>query len=105
MKKNNVNSLFDDPTFKKMKKSLPKKEQEEYDKAGKYMYSYDYDEKGDNKISEEVLQQITMALKSGLHPSDLEKDEKEFMEKYHPLGKNWFKEFGYLENDLNRINM
>jgi hypothetical protein len=97
-------SIFDDPTFKKMKKSLSKKEQEEYDKAGEHMYSYDYNDKGENKVAQEVLQQLTLALKSGLHPSDLEKDEIEFLEKYHSLGKSWFKDFGYLENDLNRIN-
>ena len=99
------NSIFEDPTFKKMKQSLTKKEQEEYDKAGEYMYSYDYDENGENKIAEEVLEQLIMALRSGLHPSELENSEKEFLEKYHPSGKNWFKDFGYLENDLNRINM
>jgi len=97
-------SLFDDPTFKKMKESLSKEEQEKYDKAGEHMYGYDFDEKGDSKTSEEVLEQLKMALKSGLHPSDLEKEELEFLEKYHPLGKLWFKDFGYLENDLNRIN-
>lgn len=99
-------SLFDDPSFKKMKESLSKEEQEKYDKAGEHMYSYDYnfDEKGDNKTSEEVLEQLTLALRSGLHPSDLEKEEIEFLENYHPLKEMWFKDFGYLKNDLNRIN-
>jgi hypothetical protein len=42
-------------------------------------------------------------LESGLHPSFLTYEEKSFMENY--LGKEWYKEFGYLENDLHRVNM
>jgi len=96
-------SIFEDPSFKKMKESMSKEEQEKYDKAGQHMYSYDYDNKGENKQAEEVLEQLRIAIRSGLHPSDLTFEEREFLEKYHPLEKKWFKEFGFLENELNRI--
>ena len=64
-----------------------------------------YDDEMTNNISDEVLQQLTIAFRSGLHPSDLTQEEREFLENYHPLQKNWFKDFGFLENDLNRINL
>ena len=116
-------SLFDDPALKKLKESLSKEDQEKYKKSGEYMYaslpndgeekkvsmlSPDgkvYDDAMSNNISEEVLEQLTIAIRSGLHPSDLTKEEREFLENYHPLQKNWFKDFGFLENDLNRINL
>jgi len=83
---------------------LSPEDKEKYEKAGEHMYSYDYNEKGENKVAEEVLEQLSVAIRSGLHPSDLTVEERDFLEKYHPLEKNWFKEFGFLENDLNRIN-
>jgi hypothetical protein len=42
-------------------------------------------------------------VESGMHPSFLDKEEKEFLKNY--LGEKWYETFGYLENDLNRLNM
>lgn len=120
-------SLFNDPALKKLKESLSKEDQEKYKKSGEYMYASlpndgeekkkdekvsmlkpdgtVYDDVMSNNISEEVLEQLSIAIRSGLHPSDLTQEEREFLENYHPLQKNWFKDFGFLENDLNRINL
>jgi hypothetical protein len=102
-KKEQKDPLFDNPVFTNMKKSLPKKEQERYDKIGKEMYEdIDY-EKGSVPGAIDALAQIKVMLDSGMHPSYLTYEEKTFLENY--LGKEWYKNFGYLENDLNRINM
>ncbi len=112
-------SIFDDPSLKKLKESLSKEDQEKYKKSGEYMYASLPDDKNgkdkvimmgpegiyDDKISQEVFDQLSVAIRSGLHPSDLTPEEREFLENYHPLQKNWFKDFGFLENDLNRINL
>lgn len=97
--------LFDNPVFVNMKKSLPKEEQEKYDKMGQYMYNtveVDINEKGEMNAAVEQVAQIRILLQSGMHPSYLTRDEREFLENY--LGKEWYLEFGYLQADLNRIN-
>jgi hypothetical protein len=97
--------LFDNPTFQEMKNSLPQEEQEKYEKYGKYMYEEmdQFTETGDMKAAIDTVSQIKLMLDSGMHPSYLEKEEKEFLKNY--LGEDWYKKFGYLENDLNRVNM
>lgn len=97
--------LFDNPMFQEMKNSLPKEEQEKYEKYGKYMYEEmdQFTDTGDMKAAIDTVSQIKLMLESGMHPSYLEKEEREFLEKY--LGEEWYSQFGYLKNDLNRINM
>jgi|Laugresu1bdmlbsd_1035121.scaffolds.fasta_scaffold00966_4 hypothetical protein len=104
-KQKKYDPLFDNPTFVEMKNALPTEEQKKYEEQGKYMYSQldEFDEKGEMNAAIDTVSQIKLMLRSGLHPSFLEKEEKEFLTNY--LGKEWYKEFGYLENDLNRINM
>lgn len=102
---NKKDPLFDNPQFVDMKKSLPESEQKKYDDAGNYLYNavdVNFDEKGQMSAAIDTVSQIKIMLNSGLHPSFLTKEEKEFLENY--IGKEWYKEFGYLENDLNRIN-
>ena len=40
-------------------------------------------------------------IKSGLHPSHMEENEKAVME--NEYGKEWYKEWGYVKEDLDRI--
>ena len=109
---NKKDPLFDNPMFQNMKKSLPDKEQKKYDEYGEHMYSNisdkgdiknSFDESGEFNAAVDTVSQIKIMLNSGMHPSYLSKEEKEFLSNY--LGKEWYVEFGYLENDLNRINM
>jgi hypothetical protein len=104
--------LFDNPMFQNMKKSLPESEQKKYDEYGEHMYSNitdngdvsnSFNESGEFNAAVDTVSQIKVMLSSGMHPSYLSKEEKEFLSNY--LGKEWYLEFGYLENDLNRINM
>ena len=95
--------LFDNPMFQQMKQSLTKEEQERYDQIGKEMYEAVNFETGEVEESIDVLSQLKIMLRSGLHPSYLTYEEKQFLENY--LGKTWYLEFGYLENDVYRINL
>ena len=97
--------LFDNPMFTEMKNSLSEEEQKKYEQYGKYMYE-DMDQvtdSGEMKAIIDTVSQIKLMLDSGMHPSFLEKEEKEFLKNY--LGEKWYEKFGYLENDLNRLNM
>lgn len=112
---NNLNKkdpLFENPMFQNMKKSLPESEQKKYEESGEHMYSNindngdsstAFNETGEFNAAVDTVAQIKVMLLSGMHPSYLSKEEKEFLSNY--LGKEWYLEFGYLENDLNRINM
>ena len=97
--------LFENPMFQEMKNSLSVEDQKKYEQYGKYMYEEmdQLDEKGDIKAAIDTVSQIKLMLESGMHPSYLEKEEREFLKNY--LGEEWYKNFGYLENDLNRVNM
>ena len=44
---------------------------------------------------------IKLQLSDGLHPSFLEKEEKDFLSAQ--LGKEWYKEWGYVKEDLDDI--
>jgi hypothetical protein len=97
--------LFENPMFQEMKNSLSVEDQKKYEQYGKYMYEEmdQLDEKGNIKAAIDTVSQIKLMLESGMHPSYLEKEEREFLKNY--LGEEWYKNFGYLENDLNRVNM
>ena len=97
--------LFDNPMFTEMKNSLSEDEQKKYEKYGKYMYEEmdQVTDSGEMKAIVDTVSQIKLMVESGLHPSFLDKEEKEFLKNY--LGEKWYESFGYLENDLNRVNM
>lgn len=44
---------------------------------------------------------IKLQLSDGLHPSFLEKEEKDFLSA--TFGEEWYKEWGYVKEDLNDI--
>lgn len=97
--------LFDNPMFKEMKESMSEEDQQKYKEMGEHMYGNleeQFNEKGEMTSALETVAQIRVMLQSGMHPSYLTRDEREFLEQY--IGKEWYKEFGYLEADVNRIN-
>lgn len=96
--------LFDNPSIQQFRDSLTPEERAKYDKIGNDLYNTLNFETGETEETmTDVFQQLKAMIESGLHPSFLTYEEKGFMEHY--LGKEWYKQFGYLENDLNRVNM
>lgn len=104
--KKELDPLFDNPMFVEMKNSLPLEEQKRYEEIGKQMYGNlenDFNQEGEMNAAVEMVAQIRVMLQSGMHPSYLTREEKDFLTNY--IGKEWYKEFGYLEADVNRVNI
>lgn len=104
--KKELDPLFDNPMFVEMKNSLPLEEQKRYEEIGKQMYGNlenDFNQEGEMNAAVEMVAQIRVMLQSGMHPSYLTREEKDFLTNY--MGKEWYKEFGYLEADVNRVNI
>jgi hypothetical protein len=102
--KKQYDPLFDNPMVQKARESMSEEDRKRYDKIGEEMYNTINFETGvPDETIDEVLQQLKSMLESGIHPSYLTYEEKNFLEHY--TGKEWYKEYGYLENDINRVNM
>ena len=96
-------SVFDNPYYKNAFNALSQEDKEKYRKMGQYMYGkIDFEQ---NKIldikpppQKESLKYIETSFKSGLLPKDLNEDEIEFMK--NTYGKEWYKKYDFLEEDL-----
>lgn len=104
MSKNN--DLFNNPMVEKAIKALSPEELERYKKIGEEMYGSVHFE--DSKILNnipapmaEAVAYVIESIKSGLHPSDLEENEKILLEDVY--GKEWYKKYGYCEKDLTEM--
>ena len=82
-------------------------EKEKYDKMGQYMYkNFDMINSEDNTKPEdltpmdEALIYVEEALNSGLHVSELEKDEIVLLQDEY--GKEWYKRWLFEESDLKK---
>ena len=101
-KHNTEMNLFNDPQILSIKNSLPPEYLEELRRRGESMYKdIDFENETINHVIQDSINNIKEAIKSGLHPSLLEPSEKELL--FEELGKEWYKEFGYVEQDLDEI--
>lgn len=94
------NDLFDNPMVHSALKSLSKEQLEAYKKIGEKMFeTVDFEgSKILNNLPKPVLDSaayISQGLKSGLHPSSLDKDEVVVMKEAY--GDKWFELFGWDE--------
>lgn len=97
--------LFDNPMTRAAAASMSIEEKEKLKKLGEQMYgSVDF-VKGTVPTTkppiEDAVAYITLQLRSGMHPSMLEESEKQVMKTYH--GSEWYKQWGYIEKDLDEI--
>ena len=98
--------LWDNPMIKKAMENMSPEQLEQYKMLGESMYgNIDFN---NSKILnnppvpvEEALAYVEESLKSGLHPSMLEEEEKIFLEDMY--GNDWYKRFGYDRRDLTEI--
>jgi hypothetical protein len=99
-------NLFNNPMIESALKALSPEDLERYREIGEKMYgTVDFEE---NKILNnmpppmyEAGAYICEQLKSGLHPSMMDEDEKRLMEEL--FGKEWYTKWGYVEGDLTDI--
>jgi hypothetical protein len=98
--------LFDNPMTRAALAAMSDEQKRKYKEIGQEMYGHMNfeDSKVLNNIPhpmEETIAYIQEQLKSGLHPSDLEDNEKSFLT--DALGKEWYNKWGYVKEDLTSI--
>lgn len=102
----NDNDLFDNPMTRSALAAMSDDEKRRYKEIGQEMYGHMNfeDAKVLNNIPapmEEALAYIHEQLKSGLHPSALDDNEKAFLADSE--GEEWYKKWGYVKEDLDEI--
>jgi len=99
------NTLFDNPYIDAARKSMSQEQIDDYERKGKCMFEdIDFEkvnETGFPPFVEEPTAQIEECIKSGLHISMLTDDEKNIMSQI--FGKEWYKKYGFVEEDLDDI--
>ena len=100
----NDQDIFNSNVAMMAMKSMSVEDVKRYKQFGKEMFSndfqkLDYPDSSDIPSTDEAVAYISESIKSGLHPSMLEQNEKELLN--DSLGKEWYKKFGYVEGDLN----
>jgi len=98
--------LFNNPALRDAFNSLPKEEQERYKKIGEEMYNtikFEECQIMNNMTApmDEAVAYILESLKSGLHPSELDENEKKILEDV--CGSDWYISHGYVKEDLTEI--
>jgi hypothetical protein len=101
------NSLYDNPMVESARQNMTKEQLEAYKSQGESMYnSIDFvDNNGKSRNApEELLDAVSYiinSINSGMHISYLEENEKFLLEDV--LGKEWYTNFGYVQEDLYEI--
>ncbi len=97
-KKEQTSTLFNNPMVDNALKSMNPEQRERYRVLGEELYGkIDFvDSKILDKIEDPIEENaaiISESIKSGLHPSFLDNNEKEIIKSIY--GENWYKHFGY----------
>lgn len=98
-----MSDLFNNPMVNLAKKSMTPEQLENYKRLGEHMFS-DMDFNTGSKIQpslDEAGDYLSEAIKSGLHPSMMEDNEKAVMKEVY--GDKWWEKFGYVEGDLTEM--
>jgi succinate dehydrogenase flavin-adding protein (antitoxin of CptAB toxin-antitoxin module) len=96
--------LFNNPFVDAAKKSMSLEQIENFKKMGeKYFSVWDFDKGNPEEILDVAVAELSEAIKSGLHPTDLEENDIAILST--KLGKDWYKRFGYEEEDLKRVRV
>ena len=101
-------SLWDNDMVKNALKSMSPKDLQHYKKLGESLYK-DLDfqtSKVENDANlppfmTDALAYVVETLKSGLHPSMLNENEKFLLQE--GFGSKWYENYGYVKEDLNEI--
>lgn len=104
--KNEQNTLWNNPMMEAARKSLTDEQKLQYRQIGEELYG-NIDFESAEYFSDiappftEAAAYIKESVKSGLHPSLLEENEKIILKDI--CGEKWYEEFGYCEEDLTDI--
>lgn len=96
--------LFNNPMVDMARKAMTPEQIEEYKRIGEYMYNdkafelFTNGSKIKKSTNTDYLKYAEISLKSGLDPFELSPPEIESLEEAY--GSEWFKKFGYNENEV-----
>jgi len=94
--------LWNNPMVESARRNMTPEQLAEYARIGEEIHQTDFTNPNLEKdFLEEPTRYISLALSSGIHPSFLSDNEKEIMRQTN--GDQWFREWGYTEEDLNNI--
>ena len=96
--------LFNNPFVDYAKKHMNQTQIDSFKTMGeKYFAGWDFDKGNPEEILDVAVAELCEAIKSGLHPTDLEFNDIEILKT--KLGQSWYERFGYTEEDLKKINV
>ena len=101
-----TSKLFDNPMVNAARDAMTPEEKEQYRKIGEKMYGHLNFEDADHLIDPNIQMSearicLEGQLRSGLHPSDMDDNEKAIM--VDAYGATWYEKWGYVEQDLGEI--
>lgn len=98
-----MSSLFDNPMVNAAKKAMTPEQLEEYKRIGEHMFGNMDFSTGQSfpPNFKEAGEYLSEAIKSGLHPSMMEDNEKAVMKEVY--GEKWWEKFGFVEGDLTEM--
>ena len=100
------NDLFDNPMVRSAMAALSEEDKKKYKMIGDHLYgriNFE-DEQSLNNMPPsmaEAVAYIETCMRSGLHPSMLEDNERALLKENY--GEEWYKKWGYVEQDLTEI--
>ena len=101
------NNLFNNPYVEHALKSLSPEELERYKKMGEHMLSnpnilQTSVIKNPEDDMKQALMYIVEGINSGLHPTDLSKQEIKILREFY--GENWYLKFGFHPSEIPHFN-
>lgn len=100
------NDIFNNPFIEQAKKALSEKDKAKFARLGEKLYSgIDFETAGTGEVipafMNDTVRRIDTLIRSGLHISVLEDDEKKLMREIK--GDTWYKIYGMTEADLTDV--
>ena len=96
-----MSELFNNPMVERARKAMTKEQLKHYEMLGESMYKdIDFENCTSNMppFMNDALKQLESLIKSGYHPSMMDKDEIRLLEEAY--GDKWYELFGFVEGDL-----
>lgn len=96
--------LFNDPALTAAYDALSPEEKEKYRRQGEHYFANDLSEIGLDENGEQIdfimeaAAELTLAMRSGLHPNDLTDDERHVIREAY--GTRWWTKFGYTDDEV-----
>jgi hypothetical protein len=102
----NTEDLFDNPLVRAALASMSEEDKQKYKEIGEQMYgSMNFEDAryliDPNVQMSQALNCLEGQIRSGLHPSDMDKNERKLLEDAY--GSEWYKKWGFTKKDLKEI--